>query len=159
MLNHTGGTYSHNGMMDYPRIFFTEWYLGEFPDSVEFQSWKINFRTEACLRTADPQITMLWVKEVEGTPLRARSLEWDVLAEWVTQLQTHVVVAACLAGCWLAGWLVGWLVGWLAGWLVGWLPGWLAGWLAAWLVGWLVGCLLACLFAWLVGWVAGWLVG
>ena len=29
------------------------------------QSWKINFRTEVCLRTADPQITMLWIKEFE----------------------------------------------------------------------------------------------
>ena len=32
---------------------------------MEFQSWKVNFRTEVCLRTADPQITMLWIKEVE----------------------------------------------------------------------------------------------
>ena len=65
LLNHTGGTYCHNGMMDYPRIPITEWNLGKFPDSMEFQSWKVNFRTEVCLRTADPQITMLWTKEVE----------------------------------------------------------------------------------------------
>ena len=32
---------------------------------MEFQSWKVNFRTEVCLRTADPQITMLRIKEVE----------------------------------------------------------------------------------------------
>ena len=64
MLNHIGGTYSHNGMMDYPRIPFSEWNLGKFPDSMEFQSWKVNFRTEVCVRTADPQITMLWIKEV-----------------------------------------------------------------------------------------------
>ena len=32
---------------------------------MEFQSWKINFRTEVCLRTGDPQITMIWIKEVE----------------------------------------------------------------------------------------------
>ena len=37
----------------------------KFPDSMEFQSWKVNFRTEVCPRTADPQITMLWIKEVE----------------------------------------------------------------------------------------------
>ena len=60
MLNHTGGTYSHNGVMDYPRIPFSKWNLGKFPDSVECQSWKVNFRTEVCLRTADPQISMLW---------------------------------------------------------------------------------------------------
>ena len=51
--------------MDYPRIPSTERNLGKFPDSMEFQSWKVNFRTEVCLRTADPQITMLWIKEVE----------------------------------------------------------------------------------------------
>ena len=32
---------------------------------MEFQSWKVNFRTELCQRTADPQITMHWIKEVE----------------------------------------------------------------------------------------------
>ena len=52
-------------MMDYQRILVTEWNLGKFPDSMEFQSWKINFRTEVCIRTAGPQVTMLWVKEVE----------------------------------------------------------------------------------------------
>ena len=42
-----------------------EWNLGNFPDSMEFQSWKVNFRTEVCMRTADPQVTTLWIKEVE----------------------------------------------------------------------------------------------
>ena len=65
MLNHAGGTHSHGGMMDYPRILFMECNLGIFLNSMEFQSWKINFRTEVCLRTADPQVTMLWIKEVE----------------------------------------------------------------------------------------------
>ena len=41
MLNHIGGTYSHNGMMDYPRIPITDRNLGKFLDSVEFQSWKV----------------------------------------------------------------------------------------------------------------------
>ena len=65
MLSHTGGTYSHSGMMDFPRTHIAKWNLGIFPNSVEFQSWKDNFRTEVCLRTADPQITMFWIKEVE----------------------------------------------------------------------------------------------
>ena len=30
MLNHVGGTYSHHGMMDYPRLPITEWSLGKF---------------------------------------------------------------------------------------------------------------------------------
>ena len=65
MLNHTGGNYSHGVMMDHLRILTMEWNLWEFLDSMEFQSWKINFRTEVWLRTADPQLTMFWIKEVE----------------------------------------------------------------------------------------------
>ena len=58
MLNHTGGTHSHDGMMDYPRLPFSEWNLGTLPDSMDF-------RTEVWKRTADPQVTMFWIKEVE----------------------------------------------------------------------------------------------
>ena len=75
MLNHVGGTYSHHGMMDYPRLPITEWSLGKFPDSMELQSWKVNFRTEV-LRTADPQITMLWIKEVEIAKSIDELLTW-----------------------------------------------------------------------------------
>ena len=50
--------------MVYPRIAVAEWNLVEFLDSMESQSWKIDFRTEGCLRTADPRVTMLWIKEV-----------------------------------------------------------------------------------------------
>ena len=32
---------------------------------MEFQSWKLNFRTVVCMPTAEPQVTMLWIKEVE----------------------------------------------------------------------------------------------
>ena len=52
-------------MMDYPRVPITAWNLGKFPDSTEFQSWKLYFRTEVCMRTAESQVTMLWIKEVE----------------------------------------------------------------------------------------------
>ena len=65
MLNHTGGTYSHNGMVDYPRASIAELNLGKLPVPMEFQGWKTNFRTESCLKTADPQVTMHWIKEVE----------------------------------------------------------------------------------------------
>ena len=64
--------------MDYPRISFTEWNLGKFPDSVEFQSWKVNFRTETCLRAADPQITVLWIKEVEIAKINRRTCDIEV---------------------------------------------------------------------------------
>ena len=46
-------------------------HLGKFPDSMEFQSWKVNFKTEVCLKTADPHLTMQWIKEVE----RAKSID------------------------------------------------------------------------------------
>ena len=50
----------------------------KFPDSVEFQSWKVNFRTEVCPRTADPQITMYWIKEVEI----AKSIDELMTSRW-----------------------------------------------------------------------------
>ena len=65
MQHHTGGTYSHTGMMEHQRNPILVWNLGKSSDSTEFQSWTLNLRTEVCLRTADPQITMLWIKEVE----------------------------------------------------------------------------------------------
>ena len=64
---------------NYPRFPLAEWNLRKFPDPMKFQSWKVNFRTEVCLRTADHQITMLWIKEVEiaklpDEPLISRSI-------------------------------------------------------------------------------------
>ena len=44
-LYHTGGTYSQNGVMDYPRYPISELHLVKFPNSLEFQSWKVNFNT------------------------------------------------------------------------------------------------------------------
>ena len=58
MLNHTGGTYSHNCTVDDPRVSIAELNLGKFLDPLEFESWKLKFRTEVCL-------TMHWIKEVE----------------------------------------------------------------------------------------------
>ena len=64
-FSHTGGTYSHNGMMDYPRYPISELHLGKFLESWEFQSWKVNFKTEVCSKSAFPRLTMHWIKEVE----------------------------------------------------------------------------------------------
>ena len=79
MLNHMGGIYAHNGMMDYPRNPNTEVHLQKFLDSMELQSWKVNFSTEVCLKAADLQITMHWIQEVEiaksiGDLLTSRSI-------------------------------------------------------------------------------------
>ena len=65
LLNHTGGPYSHSGMMDYPRFQISEMHLGKLPDSMEFQSWKVNFKTEVCSKSGDPHLTMQWIREVE----------------------------------------------------------------------------------------------
>ena len=32
---------------------------------MEFESCKVNFKTEVCPKSADPQLTMQWIKEVE----------------------------------------------------------------------------------------------
>ena len=57
----------------------SELHLGKFPDSMEFQSWNVNFKTEVCSKTADPQITMHWIYEVQmaksiGKLLTSRSI-------------------------------------------------------------------------------------
>ena len=57
--------------MDHLRFRISEMHLGKFPDSKEYQSWKVNFKTEVCSKTADPQLTMQWIKEVE----MAKSIE------------------------------------------------------------------------------------
>ena len=62
---HTGGTYCPNGVMDCPRYPISELHLGKFTDSLEFQSWKVNFKTEVCASSVFPQITVHWIKEVE----------------------------------------------------------------------------------------------
>ena len=54
-----------SGMVHYPTLPISEMHLGKFTDSMEFQSWKVNFKKEACTRTANPQITLHWIKEVE----------------------------------------------------------------------------------------------
>ena len=64
LLNHTGGTVSHCGMFVYPRLPISELHLEKCPDSMEFQCWKVNFKTEVCSKLSDPHLTMHWIKEV-----------------------------------------------------------------------------------------------
>ena len=63
MLNHTGGTYSHSGMIDNPIFLISELHLGQFADSMEFQCWKVNFKTEVCSKSAHAHLTMHWIKK------------------------------------------------------------------------------------------------
>ena len=67
LLNHTGGTCSHSGMMSYPKFPISELHLGIFLDSLELHRWTVNFKNEVCTRTANPQITIHRIKEVEIT--------------------------------------------------------------------------------------------
>ena len=52
-------------MIDYTRFPISEKHLGQFPDSMEFPSWKVNFKTEVCSKSADLHLTIHWIKEVE----------------------------------------------------------------------------------------------
>ena len=63
-LYHTG-KFSQNGVMEYPRLPISEMHLGKFPEPLEFQSWKFNFKTEKSAESAFLHITMQWIKEVE----------------------------------------------------------------------------------------------
>ena len=63
--HYTSGTYSHGGMMDYARFQISELHLGKFPDSMNFPSWKVNFKTDVCAKTTNPQVTMSWITDVE----------------------------------------------------------------------------------------------
>ena len=51
--------------MDFPRYPISELHLGKFLDTLEFESSKVNFRTEVCANSEIPQITMYWIEEVE----------------------------------------------------------------------------------------------
>ena len=64
-LYHTEGTYSQNCLMDYRDIRSRNCILEHFTDSLEFQSWKVNFKTEVCAISVFPQITLHWIKEAE----------------------------------------------------------------------------------------------
>ena len=51
----------------------------KIPDSLEFQSWKVNFSTEVGSKTVDPHLTMQWIKEVQTAKsiddlMRSRSI-------------------------------------------------------------------------------------
>ena len=45
--------------MDYTRFPISEMHLGKFPDSLKFQSWKVNFNTAVCAKSSFSHITAL----------------------------------------------------------------------------------------------------
>ena len=58
VLDHTGGTCSHKGMMDYPRFLISEMYLGKTPSLHGISKLESQLQ-DCCL------LTMHWTKEVE----------------------------------------------------------------------------------------------
>ena len=52
--------------MDNPRFPISEMHLREFLDSLEFQSWKVNIKTEVRSKTAEAHLTTHWIKEEVG---------------------------------------------------------------------------------------------
>ena len=61
----TGGTYSRNCAMETPRCAISELHFGKFTDPEDFQCWKVTFKTEVCVSTSTPELTMSWINEVE----------------------------------------------------------------------------------------------
>ena len=93
------GTYSHDGLMECTRYLFSEMHPGKFPDSMEFQSRKVNFKTEVCSETADPHLTMHWIKEVE----RAKSIDEHMTSRSIVgrrDFADHDMLDAKIASAW-----------------------------------------------------------
>ena len=68
-------------------------HLGRFPDSVEFQSWRVNLKTEVCAQSALLHITVHWIKEVEiagRTDFTDCGMLDAMIASALTQVLTHV---------------------------------------------------------------------
>ena len=75
-LYHIGGTYSQHSVVGFPRYPISEMHLGKFLGLLDFESWKVNFKTECAVL---PQITMHWIKAVEI----AKSID-DLLTQSIT---------------------------------------------------------------------------
>ena len=52
-----------------------------FPDCMEFQSWKANFKTELCSKSTDPHLTMQVIKQVE----MAKSIDYLMTSQSITR--------------------------------------------------------------------------
>ena len=60
-----GGSYYQKFMMEAPRCAISELHFGKFPDPDDFQCWRVNLKTEVCVSTPFPKVTMSWSNEVE----------------------------------------------------------------------------------------------
>ena len=76
--------------MDCTRFPISEMQLGKCPDSMELQSWKVNFKTEDCSKSADPHLTMQWIEEVET----AKSIDGPMTSQLING-QKHFFRVRC----------------------------------------------------------------
>ena len=65
--------------------------IGKFPDSTEFQSWKVNFKTEICSKSADLHLTVHWIKEAE----KAKSIDEHKTSSSIME-RTDFLTSMCL---------------------------------------------------------------
>ena len=64
-LSRTGGIYPKFCMMETPRCSISEVHLWKCSVSVDFQCWKVSFKTEVCAKHTCPTLTKSWIKEME----------------------------------------------------------------------------------------------
>ena len=65
LWKHTGGTYSHGAMIDYPRIPISRLDLGNVRTPWNFKAGKSTSRLKYVFWSAFPHLTMHWIKVVE----------------------------------------------------------------------------------------------
>ena len=56
----------------------SELHLGKFPDSLEFQIWRVHFKTEVCANSAFLHITLHLIKKVEIANSTDDLLAWKI---------------------------------------------------------------------------------
>ena len=51
--------------METPRYAISELHFGKCPHSDDFQCRRVDFKTDVCVSTSTPELTMSWINEVE----------------------------------------------------------------------------------------------
>ena len=82
-------------MINYLGYQILEMHLGQFPDSMEFRSWKVDFKTEVCSKSAFLHLTMHRIKEVETeksiddlfTSVCAKTAHPQLTVQWIKEIE------------------------------------------------------------------------
>ena len=64
-MQSAGGICSQNSWMEAPSYAISGLHFGKVPNQDDFQCWRVNPKTEVCVTTSAPQLTMSWINEVE----------------------------------------------------------------------------------------------